>query len=166
MGAVGTQSRPVRRQQLAAVSALVSQSAGGCPPPLRRAAATGASGTGCPPVVRGLGYLVAVEPVGLIRLGLVYRGRTLPLVWTMIDHRSSSVAFRAYRGLLRLAERVLPPGRDIVLLADRGFLHGELMAWIHRHALASARTYQTLRTASLCSPPGALSASGHSRAGR
>ena len=64
----------------------------------------------------------------------MYRGRTIPLVWKVIEHRSSSVAFRAYRGLLRLAERLLPPGRDIVLLADRGFLHGELMAWIHRHA--------------------------------
>ena len=70
----------------------------------------------------------------LIRLGLVYRGRTLPLVWKVIDHRSSSVAFRAYRGLLRLAERLLLPGRDIVLLVDRGFMHSELMAWIHRHA--------------------------------
>ena len=70
----------------------------------------------------------------LIRLGLVYRGRTIPLVWKVIDHRSSSVAFRAYRGLLRLAERLLPPGRDIVLLVDRGFMHVELMAWIHRQA--------------------------------
>jgi hypothetical protein len=70
----------------------------------------------------------------LIRLGLVYRGRTLPLVWKVIAHRSSSVAFRDYRGLLRLAERLLPPGRDIVLLADRGFMHLELMAWIHRQA--------------------------------
>ena len=70
----------------------------------------------------------------LIRLGWVYRGRTLPLVWKVIDHRSSSVAFRDDRGLLRLAERVLPPGRDIVLLVDRGFMHLELMAWIHRQA--------------------------------
>jgi len=70
----------------------------------------------------------------LIRLGLVYRGRTLPIVWKVIDHRSSSVAFRAYRGLLRLAERVLPDGRDIVLLVERGFMHLELIAWIHRQA--------------------------------
>jgi hypothetical protein len=70
----------------------------------------------------------------LIRLGLVYRGRTLPVVWKVIAQRSSSVAFRHYRGVLRYAERVLPAGRDIVLLADRGLTHMALIGWIHRQA--------------------------------
>jgi hypothetical protein len=70
----------------------------------------------------------------LIRLGLVYRGRTLPVVWKVIAQRSSSVAFQHYRGLLRYAERRLPADRDIVLLADRGFTHVALIRWIHRQA--------------------------------
>lgn len=70
----------------------------------------------------------------LIRLGLVHRGRTLPLVWKVIAQRSSSVAFRHYRGLLRYAERLFPADRDVVLLADRGFSHMALISWIHRQA--------------------------------
>src|SRR5512143_1106542 len=66
----------------------------------------------------------------LIRLGLVYRGWTIPLVWKVIRHRSSRVAFRDYRGLLRYAERVLPSGHEKVLLVDRGFVHLELLRWI------------------------------------
>lgn len=66
----------------------------------------------------------------LIRLGLVYRGRTVPVVWKVIPHRSSSVAFRDYRGLLRYAESVFPSGQEMVLLADRGFVHLELLRWI------------------------------------
>ena len=41
------------------------------------------------------------------------------------------MAFRDYRGVLGFAARLLA-GREAVLLADRGFLHVELLRWIAR----------------------------------
>lgn len=64
---------------------------------------------------------------------LVYRGRTIPLAWKVLRHPSASVAFRDYRGVLRFAAR-RPRGHEVVLLADRGFLHGELLRWVGRTA--------------------------------
>jgi hypothetical protein len=63
----------------------------------------------------------------LVRLAVVYRGRTLPLVWRVLKHRSASIAFRQYREMLYQAANRLPQGVKIVLLADRGFIHTDAM---------------------------------------
>jgi hypothetical protein len=44
----------------------------------------------------------------LIRISVVYRGRAVPLVWQVLEHRSSSVAYKAYQGLLDKAAELLP----------------------------------------------------------
>lgn len=69
----------------------------------------------------------------VVQLCLVYRGRTIPLAWKVLRHPSASVAFRDYRGVLRFAARLLR-GHEVVLLADRGFLHGEWLRWVGRTA--------------------------------
>jgi hypothetical protein len=86
----------------------------------------------------------------LVRLSLVYRGRAVPLVWTVLEHPSRSVAYAVYKGLLdQVAER-LPVPCSVVLTADRGFADTHLMQhltglgwhwrlrihgsfWIYRH---------------------------------
>ena len=50
------------------------------------------------------------------------------LAWKVLRHASSSVAFRDYRGVLGFAARLLR-GREVLLLADRGFAHLDLLGW-------------------------------------
>lgn len=69
----------------------------------------------------------------VVQLCLVYRGRTIPLAWKVLRHPSASVAFRNYRGVLGFVARLLR-GYEVVLLADRGFLHEELLRWVGRTA--------------------------------
>jgi len=52
----------------------------------------------------------------------------LPLAWKVLRHNSASVAFRNYCGVPGFAARLLK-GREVVLLADRGFIHAELLRW-------------------------------------
>jgi len=64
----------------------------------------------------------------MIRLSVIYRGRAVPLIWQVMEHRSAQVAFRVYRQLLQQAAKRLPPGtRKVVVLADRGFADVALM---------------------------------------
>jgi hypothetical protein len=63
----------------------------------------------------------------LVRLVVVHRGRALPVVWRVMAHRSASVAFIDYREMLAQAVARLPKGKKVVLLADRGFVHTDLM---------------------------------------
>ena len=68
----------------------------------------------------------------LIRLSLIYLGRAVPLVWTVLEHASSSVTLAAYRELLDQADLLLPvyPSVPIVFLADRGFADTALMRYL------------------------------------
>lgn len=67
----------------------------------------------------------------VIRLSLIYRGRAVPLVWQVLEHPSSSVAFEVYQELLDQAAQWLFPLRSkIILLADRGFADTDLMAYL------------------------------------
>ena len=66
----------------------------------------------------------------LIRISVIHRGRAIPLAWRVMEHGSSSMAFAEYRNLLRRVARLLPQGLKIVLLADRGFVHSEMMQYI------------------------------------
>lgn len=51
----------------------------------------------------------------------------MPVVWRVLAHQSSSVAFKAYKNLLSRVSRLLPKEIQAVLLADRGFVDTELM---------------------------------------
>jgi hypothetical protein len=63
----------------------------------------------------------------LVRISLVYRGRAVPLVWTVVEHPSSRVAYDVYKGLLDQVEPVLPDPCSVVFTADRGFADTQLM---------------------------------------
>ena len=63
----------------------------------------------------------------LVRIALVYRGRSLPLVWKVLEQGSASVSFANYSDLLPEAARLLPQSSRVVLLADRGFVDVDLM---------------------------------------
>ena len=65
----------------------------------------------------------------IVRISVVYRGRAIPLVWTVLEHASSTVAFEEYKNLLnKAAELLLPVRCQVVFLADRGFCDTDLMA--------------------------------------
>jgi hypothetical protein len=64
----------------------------------------------------------------IIRISVIYLGRALPLVWQVLEHGSSSVAFATYKALLDQAAQLLPLGCQVVFLADRGFTDTKLMA--------------------------------------
>ena len=65
----------------------------------------------------------------LIRISVVYRDRAIPLVWKVLDHQSSAVAFEVYKELPnRAAVLLLPFAGQVVFLADRGFADTALMA--------------------------------------
>ncbi len=64
----------------------------------------------------------------LVRLAVVHRGRALPVVWRVLEHRSASVSFTDYRELLQQAVERLPKGVKVIMLADRGFVHTDLMS--------------------------------------
>jgi len=67
----------------------------------------------------------------VVQASLAYRGRSVPVAWKVMRHKSASVAFGGYRWVLVCAARVLA-GREVVLLADRGFIHVELPRWVRR----------------------------------
>jgi len=83
----------------------------------------------------------------IIRLALVYRGRSVPLVWKVIRHNSSTVGFHHYQALLMHAAELLPDDADVVFLADRGFVSVELMVYLrdslhwHWHIRIKTRLY-------------------------
>jgi hypothetical protein len=68
------------------------------------------------------------EQYCVMRISVIYRGRAIPLVWQVIAHASSSVAYDSYQGLLDKAATLLPLSCTIVFLADRGFADTALMA--------------------------------------
>lgn len=63
----------------------------------------------------------------LVRLCLIHRGRALPVIWRVMKHESASVSFADYQEMIRQAQTRLPKSVKIILLADRGFVHTELM---------------------------------------
>ena len=67
------------------------------------------------------------ESYCLLRISLVYRGRAVPLVWTVLEHPSSSVAYDVYKGVLNKVVELLPFQCRVVFTADRGFADTHLM---------------------------------------
>ena len=63
----------------------------------------------------------------MIHLSVICGGRAIPLMWKVMEHKSSTVAFKEYKLILRLAHRLLSNHRDVMLLADRGFANHQLI---------------------------------------
>jgi len=87
------------------------------------------------------------EQFCVIRLALVYRGRAIPLVWVVVAHPSSSVAYATYAPLLDDLAALLPKQLRVVLLADRGFADTALLAhctrlrWHYRIRIKGSFTF-------------------------
>jgi hypothetical protein len=85
---------------------------------------------GCHKLYLALDTSMLWEHYCVIRISLIYRGRAIPLVWQVIEHSSSSIAYATYEALLDKAATLLARHCEIVFLADRGFADTALM----RHA--------------------------------
>jgi hypothetical protein len=59
---------------------------------------------------------------------LIYRGRAIPVIWSVIASSSASVAFESYQVLLLLAADLLPENCKVLFLADRGFVDQRLFS--------------------------------------
>jgi hypothetical protein len=67
----------------------------------------------------------------IVRVSLIYRGRAVPIAWTVLDQRSTMVSLEQYADLLRYVASLLPPAAHPILLGDRGFRDVDLMALAH-----------------------------------
>jgi len=69
----------------------------------------------------------------MVRLSLVYRGRAVPIVWKVLEHGSSSIAYEVYQALLDQAAQLLFPFHcKVIFLADRGFADTNLMRHLRK----------------------------------
>jgi hypothetical protein len=69
----------------------------------------------------------------IIRLSLIYRGRAIPIVWRVLEHKSASVAYEEYQALLDHAAQLLFPfDCEVIFLADRGFADTQLMRHLQK----------------------------------
>jgi hypothetical protein len=75
----------------------------------------------------------AVSPVVLIRASLIYEGRAIPLAWRAIRQASTKVAFEDYHPVLEQVRTLLPAHLTVTLLADRGFVHAQLVRYTRQH---------------------------------
>ena len=66
----------------------------------------------------------------IIHLSIVWGGRAVPFLGKVLEHKSSTVAFKEYKLMLKLAQRLLSSYPDIMLLADRGFANHQLIKWL------------------------------------
>lgn len=66
----------------------------------------------------------------IVWVGVVYRGRTVPVAWRVVAQSSSTVRLWTIQRVLRQAARLMPDDVAIVLLADRGFADGKLMKYL------------------------------------
>lgn len=69
----------------------------------------------------------------IVWVGVVYRGRTVPLAWRVVAQSGSTVRLWTIQRVLRQAQRLLPDGVTIVLLADRGFADGKLLKYLREN---------------------------------
>lgn len=56
----------------------------------------------------------------IVWLAVVYRGRTIPVVWRVVAPSSSTVRLSVIQSVLRQAHRLIPATLVVVVLADRG----------------------------------------------
>ncbi|WP_414546609.1 transposase [Nostoc sp. CCY0012] len=69
----------------------------------------------------------------LIEVCLIWGGRSIPLSQTVLEHGSATVGYEDYRPVLEHTLKLLPPGCQVMLLADRGFEHGAFIRWLRDH---------------------------------
>jgi hypothetical protein len=69
----------------------------------------------------------------IVWVGVVYRGRTIPVAWRVVPQSSSTVRLWTIQRVLRQAARLIPDGIVVVLLADRGFADGKLMKYLREN---------------------------------
>lgn len=87
----------------------------------------------------GMSILLTLDPsmlwaqYCLIEVGFVWGGRSFALAQKVIEHGSATVGSEDYRCVLEMALAVLPPNCPVILLAARGFEHGELIRWLRDH---------------------------------
>jgi hypothetical protein len=75
----------------------------------------------------------ALTPFVLIRVSLIYRGRAIPLAWRALLRASTKVSFADYQPVLDQAFALIPEGMVVTLLADRGFVHEQLILYVRTH---------------------------------
>ena len=75
----------------------------------------------------------ALTPFVLIRASLIYEGRAIPLAWRAIRQASTKVSFEDYQPVLEQVRTLLPAHLIVTLLADRGFVHAQLMRYTQKH---------------------------------
>jgi len=68
----------------------------------------------------------------LVRLSIIYRGRAIPIVWKVLEHPSSRVAYDVYKDVLDKVADLLPFRCHVVFTADRGFADTHLMDHLAR----------------------------------
>lgn len=68
----------------------------------------------------------------IVRVSLIYRGRALPLAWSVVASPSVSLPQADYQAVLQDAAQWLPLGSHVVLLADRGFNQIALFRFIRQ----------------------------------
>jgi hypothetical protein len=66
----------------------------------------------------------------IVWVGVVYRGRTIPIAWRVVAQSSSTVRLWTVQRVLCQVPQVVPEGVEVVLLADRGFADGKLMKYL------------------------------------
>ncbi|MGY2895933.1 hypothetical protein [Deinococcus sp. UYEF24] len=84
------------------------------------------------PLVLALDTSVLFEKFCLIRVAVLFRGRSVPLYSTVIEHASAQVSTARLLPVLAHVKGMLDfvGIRDVRLLADRGFCDVELMDWL------------------------------------
>jgi hypothetical protein len=68
----------------------------------------------------------------IVWVGVVYRGRTVPIAWRVVAQSNSTVRLWTIQRVLSQAARVVPVGVEVVPLADRGFADGKLMKYLRK----------------------------------
>src|SRR5712671_897019 len=71
-------------------------------------------------------------PICIVRLSVIYRGRAVPLMWSVLEHGSAAVAYEVYKAWLDKAATRLPRTCKVVFLADRGFADTKWMGHLKR----------------------------------
>lgn len=69
----------------------------------------------------------------IVWVGVVYRGRSVPIAWRVVAQSSSTVHLWTIQRVLRQAVRVLPNDGAVVLLAERGFGDSKLIKYLQQN---------------------------------
>jgi hypothetical protein len=82
------------------------------------------------PVLLTLDTSMLWDQFCLIEVCFVWGGRSFTLAQVVLEHGSAMVGFEQYQPVLERVKRVLPPGVEVTLLADRGFEHAAFVRWL------------------------------------